>query len=135
MLKLKACICADKMAQYLCSPVNLVKDVSEASPPTWTNLILFEMSSGLQGKEGSWLSLLLRLIVMCSEKLGPLGFTPCFWRKVFIALSNMVLIPFKKKRVVDQIDTADVNFSELSQGGRWPMIGESLLLTVKEKKG
>lgn len=96
MLKLKACICTDKMAQYLCSPVNLAKDVFEVSPPAWANLILFEMSSGLQGKEGSPLSLLLRLIVMCSQKLGPLGFTPCFWKKVFIALSNTVLIPFKK---------------------------------------
>lgn len=96
MLKLKACICTDKMAQYLWSPVNLAKDVFEVSPPTWANLILFEMSPGLQGKEGSPLSLLLRLIVMCSQKLGPLGFTPSFWRKVFIALSNTVLIPFKK---------------------------------------
>lgn len=87
MLKLKVCICTDKMAQYLCSPVNLAKNVFEVPPPTWASLILFEMSSGLQG--------LLRLIVMCSEKLGPLGFTPCFWKKVFIALSNTVLIPFK----------------------------------------
>ena len=95
MLKLKVCICTDKMAQYLCSPVNLAKNVFEVPPPTWASLILFEMSSGLQGKEGSLLSLLLRLIVLCSVKLGPLGFTPCFWRKVFIALSNTVLIPFK----------------------------------------
>lgn len=42
---------------------------------------------------------------------GPLETHPCFWRKVFIALSNMRLIPFKNTR---WLDTADVNLAESS---------------------
>lgn len=33
-----------------------------------------------------------------------------------------------------RLDTADVNFSESSQGGREPMFGESLSLTIRDKR-
>lgn len=71
------------MAQYLCSPVNLVKDVSEASPPTWTNLILFKIESGSLGKEGSWLSLLLRTNSYVLREAGSPGIHPLLLEKGF----------------------------------------------------